>query len=62
MGRRRTKNSFLGISLVLMAFTAACSTQAKRVDCDWRLTPINKPAPKAPANAVTPNKTPKVSP
>ena len=41
----------LGLSL------AGCSTQAKRVDCDGTLRPINKPAP-APA---TPSKTSKSS-
>ncbi len=37
----------LGVALALAGVMAsACSTQARRVDCDWRLEPINRPAPK----------------
>lgn len=33
--------------VVLLAFlVGACSAQAKRVDCEGRLEPINQPAPK----------------
>ena len=31
------------IAVVLMS---ACSTNARRVDCEWRLEPINQPASK----------------
>jgi hypothetical protein len=33
--------------LVLTLSMAGCSTQAKRVDCDGTLKPINRPAPAA---------------
>ena len=37
----------LSIALALACFFAsACSTKARRVDCEWRLEPINQPAPK----------------
>jgi hypothetical protein len=33
-------------AIVLLALAmAGCSTQAKRVDCDGKLKPINRPAP-----------------
>jgi hypothetical protein len=34
-------------ALVLTLSMAGCSTQAKRVDCDGTLKPINRPAPAA---------------
>lgn len=37
----------LSVALALACFFAsACSTKARRVDCEWRLEPINQPAPK----------------
>jgi hypothetical protein len=33
----------IAVAVVLMS---ACSTNARRVDCEWRLEPINQPAPK----------------
>jgi hypothetical protein len=37
----------LSVALALAGFLAsACSTKARRVDCEWRLEPINRPAPK----------------
>lgn len=39
---------FLGVAVALAVILAsACSTNARRVDCEWRLEPINQPAPKA---------------
>jgi hypothetical protein len=38
----------LNIAAVLLASSVCgCSTQAKRVDCDGNLKPINRPAPLA---------------
>ena len=46
------------VALVLAAVTAGlmagCSTQARRVDCDGGLRPINAPAPVVAPAAVTP--------
>ncbi len=39
---------------VMAGFVAGCSTQARRVDCDGRLRPINVPAPVSEPAAVTP--------
>ena len=37
----------LSVALALAGCLAsACSTKARRVDCEWRLEPINQPAPK----------------
>lgn len=33
------------IVLSAVAMVAGCSTQPRPVRCDWRLEPINKPAP-----------------
>jgi hypothetical protein len=41
-------------ALVLTLSMAGCSTQAKRVDCDGTLKPINRPAPAA-ASSRPPN-------
>jgi hypothetical protein len=40
-----------GAMVLLALASAGCSTQAKRVDCDGKLKPINRPAlpPAAPA-------------
>jgi len=41
---------------------SGCSTQAKRVDCDWNLKPINQPAHRsAPATTPAPSKEPKAN-
>lgn len=38
---------FFSVALALTCLVATgCSTKARRVDCDWRLEPINQPAPK----------------
>jgi uncharacterized lipoprotein len=44
------------IGLVLLCLLAACSHQARKVDCDKRLTAINPPTP-----VVKPTATPAVS-
>lgn len=36
----------VGLVIAFAGIAAACSTQARRVDCDGRLEPINQPAPK----------------
>lgn len=46
MNIRRTRWLGIGLVILLVVFTSACSTQARRVDCDGRLEPINRPAPK----------------
>jgi len=38
-------------ALVLALSMTGCSTQAKRVDCDGTLEPINRPAPAAAPSA-----------
>jgi hypothetical protein len=35
----------VGATVLLAMMMAGCSTQAKRVDCDGKLKPINRPAP-----------------
>ncbi len=40
---RTTLRVAMAVVVVLMS---ACSTNARRVDCEWRLEPINQPAPK----------------
>lgn len=37
----------LALLVVTVLAGQGCSTQARRVDCDGRLTPINAPAPKS---------------
>ena len=44
----------LGATVLLALAMAGCSTQAKRVDCDGKLKPINRPAPQAAAPAHPP--------
>jgi len=36
------------VALLIVAIANGCSTQAKRVNCDGRLEPINQSAPKMP--------------
>jgi hypothetical protein len=52
-----TKALLAGALLVLAFSMAGCSTQAKRVDCDGTLKPINRPAPPptAPAKELPPS-------
>ena len=45
----------VGATVILALAMAGCSTQAKRVDCDGKLSPINRPAP-LPAAATPPQK------
>jgi hypothetical protein len=43
----------VGFAVLLATALSGCSTQAKRVDCDGQLTPINQPVrPFAPVSAV----------
>jgi outer membrane murein-binding lipoprotein Lpp len=44
----------VGATVLLAMMMAGCSTQAKRVDCDGELKPINRPAPQAAAPAHPP--------
>jgi hypothetical protein len=37
----------VGLVMVLLTLTSACSNQPRRVDCDGRLEAINRSAPKA---------------
>lgn len=44
---RTAARRVLGVAVALAVILAsACSTNARRVDCEWRLEPINQPAPK----------------
>jgi hypothetical protein len=45
----------VGATVLLALAMAGCSTQAKRVDCDGKLKPINRPAP-PPAAPAHPQK------
>jgi hypothetical protein len=41
---------WVGVAVMLLsAIVSACSTQARWVNCEGRLEPINRPAPKAKA-------------
>ncbi|MGH8241650.1 MAG: hypothetical protein ACREXP_32155 [Steroidobacteraceae bacterium] len=41
------RSRLLGVALLLVSLMAsACSTQARWVNCEGRLEPINRPAPK----------------
>jgi hypothetical protein len=42
---KSTHTLVVGTAVLLALATAGCSTQAKRVDCDGKLKPINRPAP-----------------
>ena len=44
----------IGATVLLALAIAGCSTQAKRVDCDGKLKPINRPAPLSAAPAHPP--------
>lgn len=45
---RTTLRRWAGVPIALAVILAsACSTNARRVDCEWRLEPINQPALKA---------------
>jgi len=52
MNLKRTYALAVGATVILALAMAGCSTQAKRVDCDGKLKPINRPAalPVAPAH------------
>jgi len=45
MTERFTHALMAGAAVLLLMSAAGCSTQAKRVDCDGDLKPINRPAP-----------------
>lgn len=49
---KSTHTLIVGTTVILALAMAGCSTQAKRVDCDGKLKPINRPAamPVAPAH------------
>ena len=40
-----THTLVVGATVLLSLAITGCSTQAKRVDCDGKLKPINRPAP-----------------
>ncbi|MBK7250650.1 MAG: hypothetical protein IPI06_07200 [Gammaproteobacteria bacterium] len=42
------------LAAVMAGLVSGCSTQARRVDCDGRLRPINAPAPVSAPAAVNP--------
>lgn len=44
MTTKGMKTGAIGTWVLMGVLTAGCSTQAKRVECDWRLKPINPPA------------------
>jgi hypothetical protein len=46
-----THTLVVGAIVLLALAMAGCSTQAKRVDCDGTLKPINRPAPQPVAPA-----------
>ena len=44
---RLTVRRWVGVAIALaVVLASACSTNARRVDCEWRLEPINQPAQK----------------
>lgn len=44
---RMTVRRWLGVAIALaVVLASACTTNARRVDCEWRLEPINQQAPK----------------
>ena len=53
MSRIKAKVALV-LAAVMAGLMAGCSTQARRVDCEGRLRPINVPAPVAAPSAVTP--------
>lgn len=44
MNTARTGSFGVGLAILFAMLMSACSTQARRVDCDGRLEPINQPA------------------
>jgi hypothetical protein len=54
MPKSKARVSFVWAAVVAVIL-AGCSTQARRVDCDGRLRPINAPAPTQ-VPAVSPSK------
>jgi hypothetical protein len=46
--------SVAGVALLAAVLLAACSTEARRVDCERRLQPINRPAPLGTASPAEP--------
>ena len=52
---KRTHTLAVGATVLLALAMAGCSTEAKRVDCDGKLKPINRPAP-LPAAPAHPQK------
>ena len=52
---RWTHIALISTVILLDVSIAGCSTQAKRVDCDGTLKPINRPAPTAPAKELPPS-------
>ncbi len=46
MSIRRARCFGIALVVLLAALTSACSTQARRVNCEGRLEAINRPAPK----------------
>jgi hypothetical protein len=46
-----THTVVLGATVLLALAMVGCSTEAKRVDCDGKLKPINRPAPLSAAPA-----------
>ena len=55
MATIKARVTVAGVAVAAVLLTG-CSTQARRVDCDGRLRPINAPAP-AQVPAVSPVKT-----
>jgi hypothetical protein len=55
---RTPVRAWLGVVLALAGVLAsACSTKARRVDCEWRLEPINQSAPKLGVQPATVSET-----
>jgi hypothetical protein len=50
IGHRRVVQRLGWLACIVLAMTA-CSTSPRPVNCDWRLEPINRPAPKPAAKA-----------
>lgn len=48
----------LGIAVLAVLIASGCSTQARRVNCDGRLEPINQLAPAAPLAPGVSSETP----
>jgi hypothetical protein len=50
---KRTHTLAVGATVLLALAMTGCSTEAKRVDCDGKLKPINRPAPLPVAPALS---------